>query len=518
MNYKEQIEELLADPQKLLQKKPFYRGTTTKMIPRVFSTDVELNGTIEATLPYLMKKPVAQDRFIQELDPMSHDVLFDENIPHITMKLDTGGYVEVKYQKMAVPFQRLIRDKHVLHLCGNPMQFTLINTNPTEKQNKNFVTFKQYWNLRNMDGMRTKMVSAQKSVGDAGLLFYFDRYGRIKARLLSYEDGFVLCPHNDENGDRILESVYYHSEDTDYIDSYDDTYMYRYKRTFTGDSVNDGVWQLEPPVAHGFSEIPLVTKRGKVAWDSVQNIIEVYEVIYNIFLVVQKRHGWGILYIKGNVEDKGRTIAGAVVLNDRSVEGNGSAEFKQAPTPEGMLDTLKLMKQTIQIGSGCTIILPEDVSLSGDTSGVAVEITLSLDNETARQGVIDWQNVADKMCRLFKEGLAKELVNKGENLTAITDFQDLSINAQFKIWQPRNDTEYNNMLLALKGGGLISEETGIERNTESSPDEKMRREKEKEEALLQEEKKLSLQNNVNANNKSGNGNGNANNSNNNNNG
>lgn len=493
-NVKEKIEELLSDPLLLLKKKPFWRGTSTNTIPRIYTKDIELNDTIEAQLPYLRKCIVPQDKFIQELDPDSHDVLFDDNIPQITMKVNKG-YVEVKYKKMALPIQRLIRDKHVLHLCGNDTIFTLLNTDPTDKQTNDFILFKQMWMERNMDGMRTKMISTQKSLGDAGLLFYYDYKGRCKARLISYEDGYVICSHNDDNGDRILESIFYHSGDSDYIDSYDDTYMYRYVRTINSDSVYDNTWQMMPPVKHGFSEIPLVTKRGKVAWDSVQNLIEVYEVIYNIFLVIMKRHGWGILYVKGQFADEGKKIAGAIVLNDRSLDGNGSAEFKQAPSPDGMLQALESLEEAIQKGSGCTIILPKDISLSGDISGVAVEISQSLDNETALQGAIEWQNAISKMQRLAQEGFAKELVATGEKefATAVTDFQNLKIAAKLKPWKPRSETEYNNMLIALKGSGGISEDTLIEKNTESSPDEKVRRKKEKEEALRLQEKQLALQ-------------------------
>lgn len=515
MDRREQIQELLKDPMALIKKKPFTRGSIDSASNRYRNQKVNINESIEAKLPTLNRYVVCQDEFLQELDPLSHKVLFDDNIPAITMKTKNGGYVEIEYKKMAVPFQRLIKDKKVLRLCGNPMKFTLMNTEPTEKENDDFITFKQFWNLRNMDGMRTKMVNSQLSVGDAGLLFYFDYKGRVKARLLSYMDGYVLCPHNDDNGDRILESVYYTKDDVNYIDSYDDKYMYRYVQTFDGDSVNDGAWEMQPPVEHGFSEIPLITKRGKVAWDNVQNIIEVYEVIYNIFLVIQKRHGWGILYVKGTFKDDGRKIAGAVVLNDTSIDGNGSADFKAPPTPEGMLKTLELMEETIQKGSGCTFILPKDISLSGDISGVAVKISQELDNESALLGSIDWQNVADKMCRLFKEGLSKELVNNDINPTAITDFEKLHINAKFREWIPQSDTDYNTMLATLKGAGLISEETGIERNTESSPDEKMRRKKEREEADRKEERQLQMQYSSSSNNNSNTDNNDNNNNNNN---
>lgn len=505
------IDGLLKDPIQLIKKKPYLRGTFDKEVNPFRNKAVCVNEMLEARLPTIRYNIVTTEELLAELDPQSHKVLYDQNIPSITMKTDKGGYVEIEYKKMAVPFQRLIKDKKVLRLCGNPMQFTLMDTEPTDKQLADFITFKQFWDLRNMSGMRTKMVDAQLSCGDSGLLFYFDKDGCIKARLLSYMNGYVICPHNDDNGDRILESLYYQKDGVNYIDSYDDTYMYRYVQDWTDDSVNAGEWQMLPPVRHGFSEIPLITKRGKVAWDNVQSLIEVYEVIYNIFLVIQKRHGWGILYVKGSFKDNGKKIAGAVILNDTSIEGNGSAEFKAPPTPEGMLQTLELMEETIQKGSGCTFILPKDISLSGDISGVAVKISQELDNENALLGAIEWQNVADKMCRLFKEGLAKELVNKGVNSTAVTDFENLHINAKFKEWMPQSDTDYNSMLIQLKGAGLISEETGIERNTESSPDEKMRRKKEKEEALELQQKQAEMQAqayNNNNNNEGGQGNGN----------
>jgi hypothetical protein len=256
--------------------------------------------------------------------------------------------------------------------------------------------------------------------------------------------------------------------------------MYRHIRKFDGEELK---WERLKPKAHGFSEIPLVTKRGKVAWDNVQSIIEVYEIIYNIFLVIQKRHGWGILYIKGKFNDTAKKIAGAIVLNDTSIDGNGSAEFKAPPSPQNMIDTLNLMEETIQKGSGTTFLLPKDVNSSGDISAQAIMLTQSLDIENALQGVIEWQNVADKMARLFKEGLAKELVLYNKDEYAVTDFDNLDISAKFKVWMPRNESEYNQTLVTLAGAGLISKETGIEKNTISNPDEKMRVQREFEDSI-----------------------------------
>lgn len=478
MSYKELIEDLLRAPDKLRQKRPFTRGASRDGFARKRHA-MQIGETIMVDLPNYKSRPVPQETYLRELDPNCHDVLFDENIPSICVKIGDDEYRDVKYTRMAVPIQRVIKNKQVMHLATNPMQFTLMNGAPSNTDRENFITIKQYWHLRNQDGMKYKMVDTQKSVGDAGLLYYFDYEGRIKSQIISFEEGYVLCPHNDQNGDRILETIYYRKDDVEYIDSYDDTYMYRYTNDGIGDDGEIG-WRWHEPIAHGFKEIPLITKRGKVAWDAVQPIIECYEELYNVFNAIQKRWGWGILYVKGRFKDDKRRIAGSVILNDTSMDGSGDAKFLTPPTPQGTLDTLSLMLESIQLGSGTTFILPKDIKMSGDVSGIAVQITQSMDLETANREVVEWQNVADKMLRLFKYGLAKELVNTGVNPHAITEFEDLAISAKFKVWQPRNDYEYNQMLTTLTGAGILSKESGIELNTESKPDEKERIRKEME--------------------------------------
>lgn len=472
---------LLRNIDALLQKKPFFRGSNTS------STNDGSDGqsaTVTETrvvrLPKVSKTVVSQEKFLKELDPMSHDVLFDNNLPSICVKLEDGGYQEIKFQRTALALQEQILSSHVIYLCGNPCVLSLRGGKPTNKDKNNYSAIKEYWVDRNMDGWRTKAVRAQLSTGDAGLLFYYDYKGRIKCRLLSYEDGYVIISHNDNNGDRLLESVYYADDNgVEYIDSYDDIYMYRMRNS--GDAANEDGWIREAPVEHGFSEIPLCTKRGNVAWNNGQSLIEIYEIIYNIFFVIQKRNGWGILYIKGNLSETTKKLAGNIILEDKSMDGNGSAEFKAPPSPQGMLDSLQDLFEKIQINTSCTFLLPKDVKSSGDISALAITLTRDLDLKNAQQGVIEWQNFADKMMRLFKEGLAKELVKNGENPNAVTEFAKLRVSCKFKIWQPFSATEYNNMLISLNRAGLLSTKTAVEKNTESVPDEEQRIVKEKQE-------------------------------------
>ena len=477
MNVREDIQALLNDPERLLQKKPFTRGADRTFFPRIKKT-TEVGETIQVNLPKYRRYNLPQEQYLRELDCACHDVLFDENIPSICVKLKDGSYSDIRFEKTSLPIQQLIKNKQLMHLAANRMQFTLTDINPTDVQQLCYTTFKQYWDLRNQDGMKWKMVDTQLSVGDAGLLYYFDRYGCIKSRIISFPN-YVLCPHNDQNGDRLLETIYYMNGNDEIIDNYDDEYLYRIIKNEDSEE-----WQYLPPIKHGFNEIPLVTKRGQVAWDKVQPLINSYEILYNIFNAIQKRYGWGIFYIKGRFKDDGKRIAGSVVLNDTNPEGKGDAKFLTPPTPQGMLDTLNLIMESIQLGSSTTFLLPKDIKTGGDISGITIQLVQSMDIESAMSRVVEWQNVADKMVRLFKYGLSKELVNTGIMPTAITDFEKLNINAKFKVWKPLNDYEFNQMITMLYGAGVISKETAVEMNTMSKPDETARITKEQEETIL----------------------------------
>ena len=480
MSREDIIKDFLAHPDKLLQKEPFTRGADNE--GDYGEGTVTANGTVPARLPRHKRRIVTQEEFMRELDPKCHNCLFDMNIPSICVKVQDGSFHEIKYEKTAMPFQRIILNKQVQHLTGNPMEFTLMETNPTDRQMLNYQTIKQYWKKRNQDGMKRKLAIGQLSLGDAGLLYYMDYKGRVKSRLLTYDKGYVICSHNDDNGDRVTEAVYYQRNEAEYIDMYTDTMHYRFTNAYDEQGKESG-WNMTLAASHGFTEIPLVTKRGDVAWNDVQTLIESWEVLFNVFNAIQKRFGWGLLYIKGRFADKGQKIAGNVVLNDTSLDGKGDAKFLTPPSPEGTISTLEKLEDSIKLGSGTTFILPKDVKTGSDLPGITVQLTQSLDIEKAEQNAIEYQNVADKMMRLFKEGLAKELVNNGTNKNAVTEYADLNISASFRVWTPYSKTDYNSMLIQLAGAGLLSKKTGIEKNTESSPDEYARLMSQAEETL-----------------------------------
>lgn len=497
-NIQQQIAKLLADPEQLLQTKPYYRTISYNGSSPHGGIIESVGATVRATIPRIKRKPIPIEQLLKEYDPWSHSILYDENIPSITMKNTEGGWVQIEQKRMPIPYQQNIAKKQTLHLCNNPMNHILLNPEPTELQKLYFIKIKQAWDERNIDGLKTEAVLTQKSQSVVGMLFYHNYAGEIKARILKYSDGFSLITHKDNNGEHIMECVYYMIDDTEYLDCYDDTFMYRFVNSFdidnnTGAETVNG-WRLVESGYHGFSECPLIVKRGAVAWDAVQDLIELYERTYNTFMVIQNRHGNGALYIKGKLNQLGQKLAGSIVLFDNSLDPNADAKYLTPPSPQNMIETLDQLEYSIQKGSGTTFILPKDIKLSGDTSGIAVQLTQELDIETALQDVNDWQNFANKMMRLFKQGLARELVSKGEKgyENAITEFEQLNIRTRFVVWRPQSNEAYNQMLTTLHGAGGISNQTLVEKNTESCPDEMARIRNEEEMAIQKQIKQQEL--------------------------
>lgn len=470
------VKDLLADQSKLLSKRPFTRGGRAGSENSSDGQSIYMGQKRMVQLPRVHKYIVSQDTFARELDPNCHKVIYDKNLPSICVKVQDGGYQDIEFKRVGMGFQESIRQKKTLSLCGNPRELTLHNANPSEAEMRHYADLKWKWKSRNMDGLSTRSVYGQHGYGDVGLLMFMDDNDEIRGRVLSYEDGYVIVSHNDDDGRRVLECVYYEDEDGNaHADCYDDTYLYRLYGDETADAeTGEGGWGVKEVIKHGFSEIPLVTKRGPVAWNNVEDLIEAMEILWNLFIVIQKRHGWGILYIRGNFNESVKRLAGSIILQDTTIDGNGTAEFKTPPSPDNMIATLDALMEQLQRDASVTFILPKDISTGGDISGLAVQMTRALDIEWATSAAIEWQNFADKHMRLFKEGLAMEMVRKGENPTAVTDFRNMRVSCRFKMWQPFDETSYNQMICTAKQAGIISQQTAVERNTLATPDEYLR--------------------------------------------
>lgn len=443
----------------ILFKEPFTRGGAPVSS---MGAPVEVGSKKEIFASTRMMNPISQDRYLAELDPSMHDIHFDDNVPTIVarVKQDGGwGLIEMQYRKMALAYQRKIAEKQTLYLTGKPMKLTMYNHAPTEEDRDIFTDIKEEWISKNMDVSMNKMVHEQKTTADAAMLMYFDKRGRISSKVYSYSDGYTLIPHYDIYGEMDFFAMSYMDKGTETLECYDEENHYRFQK-----KEGAKTWTLTFLELHGFDEVPVAYKRGRVAWEDAQSIIEVLEVIYNIYTVIMKRHGWGLLYIKGRIDPKLKKTAGAVILNDPDPDSRGEADFKAPPTPEGMENLIKDLRKQIHTQTSTVFLDPEDIKLSSQPSGIAIKMLLNAAIERAMQDAKDWDDIADKICRLFIFGLGRE---RG----AFTKYNAMKVRASFEVWVPQSESEISQNINVLKASGVMSTETGSSVNPYAQPDE-----------------------------------------------
>lgn len=463
------IDYYLNNPSKLLEKQPFVRGGELDNETR---GEVGINDKIRATLSELKMQEITQDDYYCEYNPYLHKILFNKSIPRIGVKI-AGKTIQLEDLVLTIPLQKNIHSLHTLHLAANPMEFTLCNMDETNnlEYSKLFATFKQEWKLRNMEFYKQSAVSKQKSTGDSCLLFTFDpEEKRGDVVCISYRDNKSVIPNYDEYGRTVSVSIYYKLEDgVQIIDTYDSSKMYRHTNVPPDDNTtSESGWYLKQSVIHGFTRIPVLYQRGYVAWEFSQSLIEMLELILNIYAVVIKRYGNFAIWLKGTVDEETFQSDGTtMIINDNNVDGNGDMKVLEFPKPEGMIEYINYLKREISLASSVTFIVPEDIKVSGDISGTAIMLTMKNDIAMAEQSKTEWTDFANGMTKLFAEMLSLEAGD-------ITKYSKLRISAAFTTWMPESKTVTINNLVAQKGSKMISQRTASELAPDAAPDEENR--------------------------------------------
>lgn len=453
-------QDYLANPTKLLYKKPFTRGSTEEFI-RIYKQDVFDQDSLVAEIPAYTGKTISQAQYLMELDPNSHAIMFNDDLPRLSNN-PNATWDEANPYRASFSFQAQVLSQHNQYVNTKGMKFTLLNTTPSDSIHATFVEIKDEWITRNMNIQKEKLYIEQKSAGDAAMLFYFDKRSKCRTRILSYRDGYQLIPQYDENGDLMLFSVYYKSDGKYRIDTYDEKYLYRYTTAKDG-----GDYALEAKKAHGFDDIPVVYKRGEVAWEKGQVLIDIFELMYNIYMIVEKKVGFPILYIIGKAKVEKRSDTATLLKDSSTSDIKSDAKFLNPDEPAGFQKLLEDLFRKIQICTSSVLVSADEIKITSDISGVALKILRSSIYERAQGDVRDYDEVADRMFSLFKDGVSKELER-------FAQWNVCKVRAEYDIWMPQSETEYVNRLVVQKQAGIISADTATELSPDSQPDEKGR--------------------------------------------
>ena len=450
----------LSDPTRLTMMKPFTRGG--KMNGHGWEQNPVLNNTMISTgFCNLDLLPISQDTYLTEYNPSLHNILLNKSIPHIKVSIDgTPLNLGMMDMTQTCSFQKLIHSAHVRSLTSNPLEFNLGRSDTNEGGIKPFETVKDEWSTRNLDWWLAQAINTCKHVGNCGLLFSYDKdTGRYDVTSYSYEDGYQIVPNYDEYGYEIARSLIYQIDKNIVIDTYDNKLHYRCMQGEDG-------WEIQSEV-HGFSRCPLLTKRGKVAWEYAESSCEMWELMTNINNIALKRFGTFALVFTGDMDKESfKRDSSTLIINLSSDTTNGkqSADVLKFPEPQTMNEYLKTLEEKISLFSSTSFITPKDITAT-NSGGNGIALAMSNDYALATQSALDWRKFVNDMVYLHQEGL--DLENNG-----VDNYAKLHIGAKIIPWSlETNNTKITNLAMEAK---WLSMRTIIEKSPDAAPDEEDR--------------------------------------------
>lgn len=454
------IKWFLEEPERLMQMKPFTRGGTYNLHGYEKSKNGVLNNTtLETGFADLNLHPISQDLYITEYRPDLHHIILNKAIPHIKVVLDgrelPSNMMEIT---QTASFQKLIHSAHVRNLTANPIEFNLFNPKPDDSERSVFDEIKQEWLWRNCEWNKYMAINTCKQLGNCGVLFSYDKdTQKYTITNYSYEDGYQVAPNYDEYGIEIARSLFYQIDNKIVIDTFDNKYHYR----CTQDSLG---WKIQSDI-HGFSRNPLLTKRGKVAWEYAESSIEMWELMANIAAIALKRFGTFALAFWGEMDkEKGlQRDSSTLIVNLSSDTTNGKQDVKvlEFPEPQTMDGYLKTLEEKISLFSSTSFITPKDITTS-NSGGNGIALAMSNDYSLAVQSAMDWQRFVNDMVYLHQEGM--DLESNGA-----TKYSKVRIGAKIVPWS----LETTNTKLVNLGmeAPYLSTQTVLEKCPDAAPDE-----------------------------------------------
>lgn len=446
------------------------------------------NGNTPIMLPNQLGVIVTQDDYIRELNPSSHKI-FDKTIypdKLTVVSFDDNDqplewYLE-SIARVAFPFQVVIKTKQKNHLTGNPLKFTLTNNKPSDKMNEDFTLIRQAWIDKNMDIAFAEAVESQLTTGDTALYVFMDK-GKFDWEVFSFAKGDVLIPvYNSINRlqtlYRYFSTVTENGDDEEAMMIIDNTHVTEFRKRKDG---RRKVWIQTSQSAHGFSRIPVVYKRGKVAWDDVQNQIEEIEWSFSQFCDSNGFFAFPILFLNGNVSSLPRKGSqGKVLQGDENTKANFLA--RNGGDIEAFKYQFETMMNMIFFGSFTVNITPDVIKTSGDTPGAAIRLIMHPEIDKAIELSKEWDEFVDGMKELFTEGIGRELGK-------VTQLKELRFRIEIDIYIPENTQEIVNILNQSVTMGSLSQKTASEINPNARSDEYDRIQKEQKEKADMEAKK-----------------------------
>ena len=414
---------------------------------------------------------MTQTDFLREFHPSGHCINDPLVYPDRLRKdPETNEWYREPVVRCSFAFQRVITIKHLVHLCGNDIQFEMESNKDNLNMDDTFSRFRIGWAMKDMEIAWYEAAKSVKITGDGAFVGYLHK-GSFYWKVLSFEKGDTLYPHFDSvSGELILFARSYSDYDdksnpvTDWLEVWDERYLRRFKKGKSGyDKIKQVIkglfgldgYELVSEKLHGFTFIPVAYHRNEegACWTPSQDSIDQYELAFSQLSQNNMAYAFPIMYFKGegdsiNIQGGMDGTIKAVSMGTEDEAGFlNKQDASQSFTKQ--LDTLERL-----IYEQSFSVKPPELR-SGDLPGVAIKLLYSPAFENAMKDAQEYNKLIDQMVKIFTYGYGVETEN-------LIDFQNLSIYAWIKPYIHLNESELVQNLATCVQNGFLSKQSANE--------------------------------------------------------
>lgn len=455
----------------LLSKKPWF-----VVLPALPGTPLKTEERVQAD-------------FIRQFHPSSHKIQDPMFYPDIWREieepiLDANGnetgrtitktYVE-KVPRFSFAYQQVITLKHLVHLCGNDIQFDLNTSEISKETEQNVRAFRDGWHKKDMEHAFYEFAKSVKVTADAAFVAYLEN-GKFGWRVMSYYNDDTLYPHYGKDGKLVVFARSYNDYSADgtvvsRMEVWDKTYFYRLHKstnakenpvtlTFgTGaDTYSLDGYVFDNPqmgaVAHGFNRVPVVYLRDDngPCWNASQGSIDEYEIAFSQMAHNNKAFGEPILYLKGDNVDANHDLNGTIKTITMGQDDNAGYLAGQSASESFMKELSDLHDRIFEQSF---IVTPPELK-SGDLPAAALKILYSPAVEKGMNDAEFFTPALNDIMYLFAYGYGVEMQKS-------LDFVNLPLRPWIKTYIHQNESAIIADLATGVQNGFISKRTASER-------------------------------------------------------
>ena len=431
-----------------------------------------------------------QDDFIRQYHPSSHSIQDPMFYPDIWREIEepvldaegndtgrtvTNTYVE-KVPRFSFAYQQIITLKHLVHLCGNDIQFDLNTKKVDEEMEANANIFRDGWHEKDMEHAFYEFAKSVKITGDAAFVAYIEG-GKFGWEVLSFTKGDKLYPHYGKDGKLVVFARSYkeYTEDgttIDRLEVWDKTHLYRLHRateandnpvTLTfgrGASTYslDGYVYDDPSmgaVPHGYvNHVPVVYLRDEngPCWAPSQGSIDEYEIAFSQMAHNNKAFGEPILYLQGDNVEANHDMNGTIKTITMGTDDKAGYLSGQSASESFMKELQDLHERIFEQSF---IVTPPELK-SGDLPAAALKILYSPAVEKGMNDAEAFTPALNEIVTLFAFGFG---VEKEMSLT----FVNLPLRPWIRPYIHINESAVMADLATGVQNGFISKKTASER-------------------------------------------------------